>query len=126
MIRSMTGFGDARATKAGKSYSIEIRTLNQRFFDLQVRLPSELHALEAEIKKTLQAEIIRGKVTVFIGIEPYSSHGEELSVDEDRAKFYVSSIKRLSKKLKIKDEVTARDLLSFSDIFKVEKKEADL
>ncbi|MBI4970621.1 MAG: YicC family protein [Candidatus Omnitrophica bacterium] len=126
MIRSMTGFGDARATKTGKSYSIEIRTLNQRFFDLQVRLPSELHALEAEIKKVLQTEIVRGKVTVFVGLDPSTSNGEELSVDEDRAKFYVSSIKKLSKKLKIKDEVTARDLLSFSDIFKVEKKEADL
>ena len=126
MIRSMTGFGDARASKDGISYSIEIRTINQRFFDLQVRLPSELHALEAEIKKALQTEIVRGKVTVFVGIDPSATNSEELSVDENRAAFYVSSLNKLAKKLKIKNEIAVRDLLSFSDIFKVEKKEADV
>jgi len=125
MIRSMTGFGDARASKNGKTFAVEIRSLNQRFFDLQVRLPSELHALENDIKKLLQSEIIRGKVTVFVGIESPASEAE-LSVDETKARFYVSSLRKLAKQLKIEDEISVRDLLAFSDIFQVKKKEADL
>ncbi len=126
MLRSMTGFGDARGVKNGKTYTVEIRSLNQRFFDLQVRISSDLHALEAEIKKLLQTEIVRGKVTVFIGIDPSNNSEADLSVDTARAKFYASALKKLAKNLKIKDDISTRDLLSFSDVFKVEKKEVDL
>ncbi len=125
MIRSMTGFGNARLVKGKKTFTVEIRSLNQRYFDLQVRMPSELHALEPEIKELLQTEISRGKVTVFVGIEPSSSNGE-LTVDEARAQFYVASLKKLAKRLKIKEDISIRDLLSFSDIFQVKKHEVDL
>ncbi|MBI4397939.1 MAG: YicC family protein [Candidatus Omnitrophica bacterium] len=125
MIRSMTGYGDARSGRRAGTYSVEIRSVNQRFFDLQVRLPSELACLESEVKKLLQTEIVRGKVTAFIGIEGMADSAEELSLDFERARFYISLLKQVEQKLKIKNDISAREILSFSNVLKIKEKTAD-
>lgn len=125
MIHSMTGFGDARSAKGEKKYIVEIRSLNHRFLDLQTHLPAKFHALETDLKKLIQGKIVRGKVMVFVSVESSDSL-EALSVDEEKVRFYVSTLRKLAKKLKLKEELALKDLLAFPDIFRSGETEIDL
>ena len=90
MIRSMTAFGRARRTVGGKDITVEIKSVNNRFFDCSVKLPRSFSFLEERIKPYLQsAGITRGKVDVYIGIDVIDSPDVNIDIDEGYAKAYI-------------------------------------
>ncbi len=125
MISSMTGFGDARGAKQSRKYVVELRSINSRFLDFQIRLPNKLNALESEVKQLLQKTLKRGKVMVFITIEK-ASNLDTIYIDEQKVAFYTSSLKKMAKKLKLSGDLTLKDVLSFPDIFQSNEKELDV
>lgn len=86
MIRSMTGFGVATAEQGGRQYSVEVRSVNNKFFKATVRVPDELSALEAELESALSRRVSRGSVTVSVrmGLSASDAAGE-VNVDAARA-----------------------------------------
>lgn len=121
MPRSMTGYGAADGAVHGGRLRIEIRTVNHRFFNPQLKLPQQLAAVEPEIRDRIRQVLDRGHVTVSARwIEPPETE-REIAVDVDRAKHVVDAMRQLKKKLRLKGDVdlgfVARqpDILMFRD-----------
>jgi uncharacterized protein (TIGR00255 family) len=95
MLQSMTGFGKATGTFEGKKVSVEIRALNSKTMDLNVRCPSSYRPLEAGIRKIVQDELERGKVDVNINIED-SGDMKSVTVNRSLAKAYYEDLKAVN------------------------------
>ena len=92
MIRSMTGFGAAQGVVGGSRVSVELRTVNHRFFSPSIKLPSVLSRWEPEVREALRRRIARGHVTVSARTERASISG---SIDEERFASYVAMLRDL-------------------------------
>ena len=126
MIKSMTSFGRARATVGGKDITVEIRSVNNRFFDCSVKLPRAFSFLEEKIKPYLQSQgISRGKVDVFIGIEVIDTPDVEIGIDEGYAAAYLKALCELRDKFELKDDISVMRMAQNKDIFIIKKSEDD-
>ena len=126
MIKSMTAFGRARKTVGGKDITVEIRSVNNRFFDCSVKLPRAFSFLEERIKPYLQSSgVTRGKVDLFIGIEVIDSKSAEIAIDEGYAGAYISALRSLGNTFELKDDISIMTVASNRDIFIVKKPEDD-
>lgn len=98
MIRSMTGFGDARLERGGVTYSLEVRSVNHRYLKAQVRLPDELAPLEGGLEETLRGLLQRGSVTVRCSAEgsPASQAG---AINEGVLEAYLKTVDAASRRL---------------------------
>jgi len=97
MIQSMTGYGKAESIKEGKVIKTEVRSLNNRYFDLNLRSSSSIRDREPEIRNLVNEKLQRGKVEVFISVE--TGEGEKVSINKDLLKKYYAELKSLSKEL---------------------------
>ncbi len=125
MIKSMTGYGRGEAQNSQYKVTIELKSLNQRFLEIMVRLPRQLNPLEDFIKKTLQAEISRGKVDVFISLEEAGSKNTSLKVDNDLALVYYKSLLQLAATCKLKAKIDLQSISMYPGVITAEKEEAD-
>lgn len=118
MIRSMTAFGRAKATVGGKDITVEIKSVNNRFFDCSTRLPRSISYLEEKIKPYLQAHSIsRGKVDVYVSLDVVDSPDVNISIDEGYAAQYISALRTLAEKFDLKDDITVTRVAQNRDIF---------
>jgi uncharacterized protein (TIGR00255 family) len=116
-VRSMTGFGIAEGRSPSGTYRIEIRGVNNRFLDLQLRQPRYFSNIEQKIKKEISESISRGSVSVFISSDKENEAGT-LTWDEPNVKNYVRIFKEIKKACALSGEPTLSDLLHFSDLIK--------
>jgi uncharacterized protein (TIGR00255 family) len=122
----MTAFGRARATVNGKDISIEIRSVNNRYFDCSVKLPRSFSFLEEKIKPYLQSKSIsRGKVDVFITIDVINSQLPDITIDEGYATAYINSLNELAEKYSLKNDISVMQIAQNRDIFVIRKSEED-
>ncbi|MBI4115033.1 MAG: hypothetical protein HY447_00485, partial [Candidatus Omnitrophica bacterium] len=121
MIKSMTGF--ARSTGGLKKghWSVEIRSLNHRYFEFSLKTPPSLYGLEDRIRELCQTRIKRGKVTVSIN-EGESTDSDEIVLDEKVLRFYLSAIRKIQRRLGLKGPLSMSDVLTLPRIFSVQKK----
>lgn len=128
MIRSMTAFGRSRRTVGGKDITVEMRSVNNRFFDCSVKLPRSFSFLEERVKPhLLSAGITRGKVDVFIGIEVIDTPDINIDVDEGYAKAYVDALSRLAESCPtLKNDMSVMSVAQNRDIFVIKKPEDDI
>ena len=126
MIKSMTSFGRARATVGGKDITVEMKSVNNGFFDCSVRLPRAFSFLEEKIKPYLQSKSVsRGKVDVFIGIDVIDTPDVTIAIDEGYASAYISALRELGEKFDLRDDVSVMSIARNSDIFITKKSEDD-
>ena len=126
MIKSMTSFGRARKTVGGKDITVEIKSVNNRFFDCSVKIPRAFSFLEEKIKPYLQASSIsRGKVDVFITIDVIDSPVPEICIDEGYAEAYIKALRTLGERFDLKDDISIMRVAQNHDIFVVKKSEED-
>jgi uncharacterized protein (TIGR00255 family) len=123
-IKSMTGFGQAEAPTPSGTYRVEVRSVNNRFLDLQLKQPKSLASIEARIKQTVSAAVSRGSVTVAV-----TCNGEESknSFTWDRASVenYLRIFREVKDTFGLKGDITLSDLLAFSDFIKVQSADFD-
>src|SRR5258707_7867170 len=96
-MKSMTGFGRAIAEHAGTRVTAEVRALNQRFFELKLAVPRGWGEHEAEIRKTVQNVVARGRIEIFIKSVALKPPPVRLEVNDRLANFYVAGLRRLGK-----------------------------
>ena len=126
MIKSMTSFGRSRMTTGGKDITVEIKSVNNRFFDCSVKMPRAFSFLEERIKPYLQSKgISRGKVDVFITIDVINSPLPEISIDEGYAEAYINALRNLGEKFDLKDDISIMRVAQNHDIFVIRKSEED-
>ena len=127
MIKSMTAFGRARSLIDGKDISVEIKSVNNRFFDCSVKLPRAFSYLEEKIKPYLQSKsIVRGKVDVFIAIDVINSPVPDIVIDEGYTKAYIDSLKLLADKFSLINDISVMQVAQNRDIFTIKKPEEDI
>ncbi len=126
MIKSMTAFGRAKGSIGGKEITVELRAVNNRFFDCSVKLPRAFTFLEEKIKPHLQSRSIsRGKVDVFISIDVFDTPNVEIDVDEGYAAAYVDALKKLRDKFGLIDDISVMSVAANKDLFVIKKSEED-
>ena len=118
-LSSMTGFGQAESSTPAGTYHIEIRGVNNRFLEIQIRMPRALANLEQRVKKFLSERVARGSVSVNILWNQEESDGR-LVWDKEAVNNYIAIFNEIKKKHNLKEDVQLSHLLSFSDFIKKE------
>ncbi len=112
-MKSMTGYGEAAAQGRWAKIAVQLRTLNHRHLDIQVRAPREYLSIEEEIRKTIRQRISRGRVELFITRSPLKGQGRNLELDEGLLTQYLQAMRRAKRKFGLKGEL---DLSLFSKL----------
>ena len=127
MFRSMTAFARARQTVNGKDITAEIKSVNNRYLDCNVKISRLYSFLEDKIKQYLQAKgISRGKIEVYINVDLLEQEGVEIGLDTAYAKSYIDALYKLRDTFDLKDDITVTRIAANKDIFNVKKPEDDI
>ncbi|MBN2172265.1 MAG: YicC family protein [Candidatus Krumholzibacteriota bacterium] len=116
MIRSMTGFGSARAVAGPHELQVELRSVNNRFLDLQIRLPRELQWLEGELHELLRPVLNRGRISVQVALE-CSAAAEPPRVDPTALRAYLTALDEVAREGGLSERGTAAQLLGLPGLF---------
>ncbi len=129
MLKSMTAFGRARRMSQDNALDItaEIKSVNSRYLDCNVRLPRMYGFLEEKVKAYLaEAGITRGKVEVYIGVDVLEQRGMEVMLDTEAAKSYIKALEKLRDNFDLKDDISVMSVAQNRDLFTMKKPDDDL
>lgn len=118
MLRSMTGFGRANGLFGDLDITVEIKSVNHRYFEFGCRMPRAYQFIEEKLKSLCQQSISRGKVELSVFIDDNSESAVEVEINRPYAKAYIDALKTLSKEFGIKNDVKLSTLANNSEIFK--------
>lgn len=125
MIRSMTGYGRGQQLLHGRSITVEIRSVNHRYFEFSCRTPRGCAFLEDRLKRTLQQVISRGKVEVSLTLQTVESRGGAVAVDHALAGQYLTALRALAAEYGLTDDLTLSTVARLPDLFTVCRGEED-
>ncbi len=125
MIRSMTGYGSAKGKAAGFSLSFELRSVNNRYLDINLKLPRAFLFAETTMKAYLQKHISRGKIDAFLTLEAADDDMTRVRVNEPLAAAYRDAIHVIGTELNLSTVVSALDVARFQDVLFIEKEEVN-
>ena len=128
MVKSMTGYGRGECSYEGGTFTIEVRSVNNRYLDCGIKMPCAYIFAEDAMKAQVQASISRGKVDVFVTQTAQAEDDSTVVVNEGLAKSYIEAMAKLYELGRgqwVKGSYSATDLARFPDILTVEKKEQD-
>ena len=124
MIRSMTSFGRSSSEEGKKRFfTVEMKSVNSRYLDVNIRMPKTLISLEEEIRKMISNSLNRGKVDVFINLKNYNDGSGVPKVDINLAKGYFDCLKEIEEKLGIKNDVSVMQIARFPEVITVVEEE---
>ena len=127
MVRSMTAFGRAKAEVNGKNILVEIKSVNNRYLDMQVKVSRAYSFLEEKIKTcACAAGIGRGKVDISVSVELTEDRGTLISIDEAYARSYIESLRVLRDKFGLADDISVMSVAANRDIFRTTHAEEDI
>ncbi len=127
MIRSMTAFGRAKRQGENKDITIELKSVNSRFFDCNVKLPRAYIFLEERIKEHIRKNAVgRAKVDVFVTVDNHTSGVGNVGLDSAYLESYLSALRRLSDEYGLRDDISVMTVARNQDIFTYDKPEEDL
>lgn len=125
MLKSMTGYGRSEAVVGSKKITVEIKSVNHRFSDYNIKVPRQYSYLEEYARKMISESVSRGKIDVYINIETQGEADKIITVNKELAGNYISAMRELCVEYGLKDDLTLSSLVSFSDIFSSELKRDD-
>lgn len=125
MISSMTGFGRMESVKDKIKITVEMKAVNHRYLDLNIKIPKKLSIFEIEIRTVLKKAIQRGKVDVFITFEDSSETASVLHYNETLAGEYIKYFRQMAGKFNLEDDIRVSTLARFPEIFTMEEQDAD-
>nr|WP_317411992.1 YicC/YloC family endoribonuclease [uncultured Solibaculum sp.] len=121
MIRSMTGYGRAQEVLDGLDITVEIKSVNHRYFEFSARTPRAYGFLDEKIKSYLQSRVNRGKVDVYVAVESLDTVEAQVEINDTLAAGYVKALRELSQRYQLPDDVTVSTVAGYHDIFTVRK-----
>lgn len=122
-MKSMTGYGRAKGAYQGTEITVELKSVNNRYFEPSIRLPRIYNFAETNIKKKLQEYVSRGKIDYSLTYQRISGSDTKVKIDVDLVKEYADALKTASKKLSLKNNLKITDLFRIPDAFILTKKE---
>ena len=125
MVKSMTGYGRAVETVNRREFTVEIRSVNNRYLDCNVKMPRAITFAEEAVKAAVKAAVSRGKVDVYISMT--SEAGDDISVKLNKTvvEGYLTAMRQMVEEYGVKDDISVSTLSRMSDVFVVEKPQTD-
>ena len=125
MIKSMTGFGRCESQQGERKCTVEMKAVNHRYFDVNIRIPKKLGFFESAIRSQLKAYLQRGKVDVFITYEDYTDANVSLKYNESIAAEYVKYYAKMAETFGLTNDVTAAVIGRSPEVFTMEEQAVD-
>lgn len=127
MIRSMTGYGRSQAVVDTMNITVELKSVNHRYFEFNSRVPRNYGFLDEKLKSYIGSRVSRGKVECYVSVENLEDDEIEILVNHSLAKSYLGALKELAERneLNLRDDLAMSSLARYNDIFTVHKQEAD-
>lgn len=125
MVRSMTGYGRGEAASEQLSVTVELKSVNHRFFECSVRAPRQFAFLEDKLKSYIQSRVSRGKIDVLISCDFTNAESDKIEINEGYTAEYISALKSLVKRFKVKDDISALGIAKNPDVFNITKQRLD-
>lgn len=125
MVKSMTGYGRAVETVNGREFTVEVRSVNNRYLDCTVKLPRVLNFAEDAVKQAVKATVSRGKVDVFITLRSEDAADVKVTLNKPMVEGYLAAMEEMAERYHINNNVSTAVLSRMPDVFTVEKPEVD-
>ena len=125
MVKSMTGYGRAVETVNGREFTVEIRSVNNRYLDCTVKLPRALSFAEDTVKQAVKASISRGKVDVFVSQRSEGMPEVTVSLNRDVAEAYIRAMRQMAEEFQIREDISVALVSQMSDVFTVDRPQVD-
>lgn len=121
MVRSMTGYGRYQQTVDGMDITVEIKSVNHRFYEYSSKIPRTYGFLDDSMKSYIQQKISRGKVDVYVSIETLDAPGSDVTINYTLAEGYLRALRELCQKYSVRDDVSVSSLSRFPDVLTVHR-----
>ncbi len=125
MIKSMTGYGRSVETVNGREFTVELRSVNNRYLDCSVRLPRILSFGEEAVKQAVKASVSRGKVDVFISVRSECGDEVQVTLNESVLREYLSAMHRMVEEFEVRDDIGVSTVSRLPEVFQIEKPQVD-
>ena len=122
MIKSMTGYGRCERIIGTKKITAELKSVNHRFSDYNIKVPRQYGFLEDRVRQFISKEVARGKIDVYVSIESCGEADKTVTVNKELAGNYVEILRDLCETFSLKDDISVSTIASFTDIFRAEPK----
>ena len=125
MIKSMTGYGRAVAAVNGREFTVELRSVNNRYLDCTVKLPRSLSFAEDAVKQAVKASVSRGKVDVFISLKSESADDTTITLNKSVLEGYLAAMRQMVTEFEVRDDISVSTVSRLPEVFSVEKPQVD-
>lgn len=125
MIKSMTGFGRCENHQGDKKFTVEMKAVNHRYFDVNIKIPKKFSFFESSIRNVLKTYVQRGKVDVFVTYEDFAEETAELKYNESIAAEYLKYFRQMAETFGIEDDIRASVLGRCPEVFSMEEQDVD-
>lgn len=125
MIKSMTGYGRAVATVNGREFTVELRSVNNRYLDCTVKLPRSLSFAEDAVKQAVKSSVSRGKVDVFISLKSEATDDTTITLNRSVLEGYLAAMRQMVSEYEVRDDISVSTVSRLPEVFSVEKSQVD-
>ncbi len=119
MIKSMTGYGKSNLSINSREYQVEIKTVNHKYIDTNIRMPRTISYLEEDIRKLVTSKLKRGKVDISITFENYSKDGNDIRINTELAKIYIENLKKLAEEENLSSNIDVTEITKLPDVLTI-------
>ena len=125
MLKSMTGYGRCERITGDKKITVELKSVNHRFSDYNIKVPRQYGFLEDKVRQRVSLDVARGKIDVYVSVENCGEADKVVTVNKELAENYINVLRELCENLNLKDDLSISTIASFNDIFRSEPKRDD-
>ena len=119
MIKSMKGYGKSSLSVNSREYQVEIKTVNHKYIDINIKIPKAISYLEEDIRKLVASKIKRGKVDILITFENYSKDGNDIRINTELAKMYIENLKKLASEENLSANIEVTEITKLPDVLTI-------
>lgn len=118
-MKSMTGYGRAKLQKESREYIVEIKSVNHKYLDMNIKLPRNLFCMEDRVRKSISNKISRGKIDVFITYINNGIEGKNILINKDIARLYIKELEELANENKIASGLRATEISKLPEVLNI-------
>ena len=119
MVKSMTGYGKSSLSIDTREYQVEIKSVNHKYIDTNIKMPRIISYLEEDIRKIITSKLKRGKIDIYISFENYSKDGNNIQINSNLAKMYIQNLKKLAEEESISANIEVTEITKLPDVLTI-------
>ena len=125
MIKSMTGFGRCEIEEGNRKVTVEMKSVNHRYLDVNIKMPKKLSFFESSIRNELKNYVQRGKIDIFISYEDFSENTVSIKYNKELAAEYLKYLRNMSEEFDLDDDIRVSTLSRYPEVFSMEEQMVD-